>query len=331
VDIIVAGFLLMGVIVVANVIVRRGKRNEQLLFSLFLLLLNIPVLLLGLFFIVVPAETLDQAFVQVGLYISNPQAFGLVLFLMATWAIVVCLPPVRRLIARVTSLDPDSAIHTLALVLVGYLVGQGALTLSQGGLAGLAENAQPTSVFLVAGSELVFAVLALLGVGYLIRRRGRDLTQRLGLEKPPPLHWLIGLGWIGVLVVLQILVGLVATLLNPEQTELLESVNTLLLADFDTVWEWLILAIAAGVGEELLFRGALQPIFGLATTSIIFALIHVQYGLTSFTLFIVVLAIILGLIRRYYSTTIAIFVHFGYDFALGLLALLATFLQQFVT
>ena len=152
-DIIVAGLLLMGVIVVANVLVRRGQRKEQLLFSLVLLLLNIPVLLLGLFFLVVPAETLDQAFVQVGLNISNGWAFGLVLLLVALWGIVVCLPPVRRVLARVTALDPYSAVHTLALVLVGYLVAQGALTLSQGGLAGLAENAQPTSIFLVAGSE----------------------------------------------------------------------------------------------------------------------------------------------------------------------------------
>ena len=42
------------------------------------------------------------------------------------------------------------------------------------------------------------------------------------------------------------------------------------------------------------------------------------------------LAVILGLIRRRYSTTIAIFVHVGYDFALGLLALLATVLERYV-
>ena len=80
----------------------------------------------------------------------------------------------------------------------------------------------------------------------------------------------------------------------------------------------------------MLFRGALQPVFGLLATSVVFALIHVQYGMTPLTLFIVLLAVILGLIRRYYSTTIAIFVHVGYDFALGLLALLATYLERFV-
>lgn len=330
-EIIVAGLFMMGLIVLANILVQRGKGIEQRLFTLLLLLLNLPILLLGLFFIVVPAETLDRIYAGAGPNIIDGPAFGLVLLLTALWGIAVCLAPVRRVMARTIALDPDSVVHTLALVLTGYLIGQGALTLSQGGLAGLAETAQATSVALVAASELVFAVVALLGVGFLVRRRGRALAQRLGLEKPQPLHWFIGLGWIGVLVVLQIFVGLAWLVLNPEQAELLESVNTLLLADFDTIWEWLILAIAAGVGEELLFRGALQPVFGLGLTSVVFALIHVQYGLSPFTLFIVLLAVILGLIRRYYSTTIAIFVHVGYDFALGLLVLLATYLERFVT
>ena len=321
----------MGLIVLANVLVKRGQEREQRLFTVLLLLSNLPFLLLGLFFVLVPAESLNRAFAEIGASISDPVSFGLVLALTALWGILACLAPVRRLLARVSALDPDSSVHTLALISIGYLVGQGALALSQGGLAGLAQTVQPASIALVATSELIFAVLALLGVGFLVRRRGRVLAERLGLVMPQPLHWFIGLGWIGVLVVLQIFVGLAWMLLNPEQAELLESINTLLLAEFDTLWEWLILAIAAGVGEELLFRGALQPVFGLVTTAVVFALVHVQYGLTPLTLFIVLLAIILGLIRRYYSTTIAIFVHVGYDFALGLLALLATYAERFVT
>jgi hypothetical protein len=45
----------------------------------------------------------------------------------------------------------------------------------------------------------------------------------------------------------------------------------------------------------------------------------------------VLLAVILGLIRRRHNTTIAIFVHAGYNFTLGLLALLATVAEQFVS
>jgi membrane protease YdiL (CAAX protease family) len=331
VDIIVVGFFLIGVIVVANVLDRRGEEKEQFLFSLLLLLANIPVLLIGFLLVAVPADTFDRVAAEVGLNVSNGAAFGLVLLLMALWGIAVCLAPVRRALARVSRLKPDSAVHTLALVLVGYLVGQGALALSQGGLDGLAETAEPSSVYVFVAQELLFALLAFLGVGIVIRRRGPALAQRLGLEKPQPVHWLIGLGWIGVLVVLQFLVGLLYAVLNPEQSESLESLNRILLAEFDTIWEWFLLAIAAGVGEELLFRGALQPVFGLVTTSVMFGLIHIQYGLSPLMLFVALLALILGLIRRHYSTTIAIFVHIGYDFVLGLLALLATYLEQFMT
>jgi membrane protease YdiL (CAAX protease family) len=37
----------------------------------------------------------------------------------------------------------------------------------------------------------------------------------------------------------------------------------------------LIVALASGIGEEVLFRGALQPAFGLVWTSLLFGLIHV--------------------------------------------------------
>ena len=123
-------------------------------------------------------------------------------------------------------------------------------------------------------------IVALFGVGFLIRRHGRQLAQRLGLEKPKPIHLLFGVGWIVLLVVLQAIAGAAWALLNPEQAELLENVNNLLLADVDTVWEWFLLALAPGIGEELLFRGALQPVLGLGFTAVLFGLVHVQYGYT---------------------------------------------------
>jgi hypothetical protein len=153
------------------------------------------------------------------------------------------------------------------------------------------------------------------------------LLERLGLERPPLRHWIMGVGWIVVLVVLQALAGALWAVLNPDQSAVLEDVSLALLQDIDTLGEWLLLALAAGLGEELLFRGALQPAFGLGFTAVIFGLVHVQYGLTPITLFVVFLAVILGLIRRLHSTTIAIFVHAGYNFALGLLALLATYVE----
>jgi membrane protease YdiL (CAAX protease family) len=108
---------------------------------------------------------------------------------------------------------------------------------------------------------------------------------------------------------------------------LLEEVNTALLGDFNTLGAWLILALATGIGEELLFRGAIQPAFGLIPTAALFAIAHLQYDLSPLMLFIFILGIILGIIRQRYGTTVAILIHFGYNFSLGILSLLAEYLM----
>ena len=316
-------------IILANVLVVRGNKTEQLIFTWSLFFLNTPIFFFGLFLLVVPAEILNDATGQADIGLGNFKALGLSLVLMAGWGMLVTLLPVRRLIARLMRIDPASSVHALALVLVGYLVGQSWLALTQGGLEGLAETAVPTSISFIVLSELIFAAAALFGVGFLVRRHGRELMQRLGLVKPEPRHLLVGMALIVVLVVFQAIVGLVWATLYPDQAEVLENLNTILLADMDTLWEWLLLALAAGFAEELLFRGALQPVMGLGFTAVIFALVHVQYGFSPILLFIVFLAVILGLVRRYYNTTTAIFIHVGYNFVLGLLTLLAVYLEPF--
>jgi membrane protease YdiL (CAAX protease family) len=331
VEILIFSLGIIGIIILANVLVVRGHRAEQLAFNWFLFLSNLPIFLIGLFFLVVTDGILTQVFGELDLDTTYLPSIGLILILTAAWGILVTLPQGRYLLARLMPLDPHSPVHTLALVMAGYLVGQSALTLSQGGLGSLADSAVPASITLFVLSEILFAIVGLFGVGFLVRRHGLQLAVRLGLEKPRPIHLLAGIGWIGLLVVLQTIAGAAWAFLNPEQAQLLENINRLLLAEVDNVWKWLILALAAGIGEELLFRGALQPVLGLGFTAVLFALVHVQYGYTPIMLFIVFLAIVLGLVRRYYNTTIAIFVHVGYDFTLGLLALMATYLEQYIT
>jgi uncharacterized protein len=43
--------------------------------------------------------------------------------------------------------------------------------------------------------------------------------------------------------------------------------------------EIVVLAVASSVGEELLFRGALQPMVGIWTQAVVFALLHIGPGL----------------------------------------------------
>ena len=319
---------LFAVIIFANFLVQRSRRVEQLVFLIFLFLINVPVLFIGLLLLALPATDLAQIFEEVGFTVSNLNQIGLTIVLMAGWGMLVSITPFRQLLSRILPLDPSSSVHALALVFAGYLVGQGPLTLSQDGLLGLVESAQPASVALVVGSGALFVILAALGVGFLTRRRGRSLMNRLGLTRPSLIQVISAGAIIVGLVILQAVAGAIWAVLNPGQAELLEDVSNLLLSDFDTVWEWMLLALASGISEELLFRGAIQPVFGLGFTSLLFALLHVQYGFTPFMLVILLLALILGLVRRYFSTTISIIVHVGYNFVLGMIALLAAYFQQ---
>jgi len=73
------------------------------------------------------------------------------------------------------------------------------------------------------------------------------------------------------------------------------------------------LALLPGICEEILFRGALQPRIGLIATAALFTSIHTQYGLSFDTLSILVVAVGLGLIRKYANTTTSGICHVTYN------------------
>jgi len=250
-----------------------------------------------------------------------------VLVTAGLWAMVVSLRPAREWLHRfLPALDTDSSVHTLALALVGFLAANAALSLAPG-LASLAEADVQATLPDVLAQGLVFVLAALLGAGLLTRRDAAGLRQRLGLQRPTARQLWTGVRWMVFFVFLQGCIGVTWTLLSPDQAGQVGGISQELLGNFDTVGEWFLLAAAAGLGEELFFRGALQPIFGIVPTSLIFAVSHVQYGLSPATLVVFLLSIILGIIRKRSNTTVAILVHSGYNFTLGLLSLLAIWAQ----
>jgi membrane protease YdiL (CAAX protease family) len=310
-------------ILTANLLARYQNPRQQRLFDWLLLSINLPLLVSGPLIVSVPMERLVQNAAQDGMQLQNRAAFGFTLVAMAVWGILASWRTTRQIAARWLPLDAASPVHALALMLSGYLAGSTILTLTQGGLESLAATAVPADIISILNQFLLFVLLALFGVGFLTRRDAAAAARRLGLDQPTSRQLVAGLRWILVLVLIQWLFGAINTLVDPGQLELLDDISSSLLGDIDTIWEWLILALATGIGEELLFRGALQPVLGLKFTGLLFAVAHVQYGLTPITLAIVIIGISLGYIRREYSTSIAIFVHTGYNFTLGLLALLA--------
>lgn len=323
-------FAALGIILLANFLVLLDDDRFKRIFDWLLLAVHLPALLIGVFLLSAPPNMLAELQPNLALAFPNQAVFGAMLLAIVAWDMLACLRPLRRILARFIHLDPTSPVHTLALVLSGMLAGSTLLTLTQGGLEGLAETAVSTPLIDFVFQQLLFVLLALFGVGMLVRRDPAALAKRLGLERPSWAQIRFGLRWIAILVFIQWAVGLAWALTNPDQSELVEDISDVMLGNFDTLGEWIVVALGAGIGEEILFRGALQPIFGLWFTSIIFAVAHIQYGFTLVTIIIFIISAVLGYIRQRTNTTVAIFVHAGYDFVLGMFYLLAAYLEKFV-
>lgn len=310
--------LVVGLIVMANWVKKQEGETFHKLFDLLLIWLNAPLFFLGVLFVFQSSELRNI----VELNLDSPIAFGIFLQATAVWGVIVSFRSTRHSLERWLPIDPHSPLHTLALVLSGYFVGSVILQVA-GGLGNLAENLPPVSIWAFLAQQAGFVLIAFLGVGAIMRRSWTAVFQRLGLGPITGRQLLEALGWIGLLIVLQALGGAVWEAISPDEVALVQELGDKLYLGFG-FWHWFALALGAGIGEEILFRGALQPVFGIWFTSLIFAIVHVQYGLlTPATFVLFLLSIILGFIRQRHNTTVAIFVHLGYDLALGVITLLA--------
>lgn len=80
-------------------------------------------------------------------------------------------------------------------------------------------------------------------------------------------------------------------------------------------------AVAAGFGEELLFRGALQPLLGIWVTSVLFVLVHIRaYRLDRLdrrvlfqSISIFSISVVLGYVAAYAGLVTAMIVHVAMD------------------
>jgi membrane protease YdiL (CAAX protease family) len=221
--------------------------------------------------------------------------------------------------------NANSPVHTTAIVLMAFLVIN---TIGNfivgGGVSGMAESLQQSSMGLrdLLMNFLIFLLVAFLGIGMAIRRDLWQSLQRLGLLLPKDglgkiIHHLLigamlgfGLFWLQI-----ILTSIWQTLVSPETLAEQTAASEQIFAAFkDSLWLGLLLAVTTAFGEELLFRGALQPIFGNVLVSLFFMLIHSQYILTPASLIILIVSLVFGYLRQNYSTSAAIAAHFIYNF-----------------
>lgn len=234
----------------------------------------------------------------------------------------------RRVLPRGAAFDPESPVHLAAMILsLAFVVVNTTQFVLGGGLGGLAEMIETSGIALdqVAFVGLLWILAAFLGVGLGMRRTLAQALARLGLRAPTLDDVRSGilygiLLYVGSIVMATVWAALVSPDTFAEQTaasqQLGQAINSLPLI--------LVVSLSAALGEEIFFRGALQPVFGIVPTGLFFALIHTQYTLTPASVWILVVALALGLLRRRSSTTAAIIAHFVYNFIpLALLLLIS--------
>jgi membrane protease YdiL (CAAX protease family) len=245
--------------------------------------------------------------------------------------LALCFPTLRKIVRR----EPNGAFWTnppiffalwmfVTVLLSNNLIGiLGFEQLNQIDAFSLGTGGRISPATVLA-SQLPFIVLAVVGVGAGIRRGPRETLARLGYGP-------ISIRNVGVVVLfivgafaLSVAADYLFSVLQPDLYRTVGEVSGTLfdpkgLSLVSAVLFALLIGVGAGLGEETLFRGAVQPVFGITATSVLFASMHVQYGPSLLLGYIFVLSVGLGLLRRYFNTTTSFLAHAGYN-TLGILA-----------
>lgn len=229
--------------------------------------------------------------------------------------------------------DSASMTHTTALVYCILLFGRTIMEfLLAGGLPGLAAASEGSTI---TPTELLtqmalFSLVGALGVGIGFRRDLGTMIRRLGLQIPTVNEIIAGVGMaamcyglaIAILVISQWFAAPDVGNDNGGTGFYTDGLTTMIIA--------FLISLSAAVGEEISFRGALQPVFGLYPTSVLFALVHIQYTLTPASFIIVICGLGFGWLRLRFNTTTAIIAHFFYNFGQLFLLVYLRYLYQVI-
>jgi uncharacterized protein len=252
---------------------------------------------------------------------------GLGLWLPMLAGLILLLPFVRKAVAHIIPIDPNNTLHSIALSMT-MLVLANMTTLLGLGLGNLASTLEQTNASPAVGmtilttwvQELLMAWLGLMGVGWLSRRGFRAALKRLDIVRPTWRQVAIGLGaGVGLaLAVSLILLGL--RHIGIDVSSDIQKISEKLVGGMArSPWGVLTIGLAAALGEETVFRGALQPRFGIVASALIFAIMHAQYGLTLSTFTVFAIGLVLGYVRQRTNTSTSMVVHAVYNIVVSVL------------
>jgi membrane protease YdiL (CAAX protease family) len=220
--------------------------------------------------------------------------------------IIVALSALQ--LRRRTAFDP---VQLIAVQLGVGLLFRWAYYLGSG--AGLDPNTYgPGTTATPFRAELPLLAMALAAIGLGLSRPIGPAARRLGLAIPRWWQVALALAAADAYIVLVGPVNYLTYRLMPDAYYAIGGI----LYETDAglpYWAYMAYALLAGICEEGLFRGALQPRVGILVTAVLFAAIHIQYGLTPILGLVFTAGLVYGLMRRHLNLTTAVIAHAATD------------------
>lgn len=186
-------------------------------------------------------------------------------------------------------------------------------------LHGLHLANAPISEQLLPYSGIALILISLCGIGIYVSRSFKEALQRLGWVSPTKAQ--IGLGLFLILACFFYNALWIIYTHNWGREDLATNLsfynsNTFTMAGgfVPSVILALLATACAGIGEETLFRGALQPVFGILPAALLHGLL---YGLFVhsfvFALQVAIWSALMGLVKRYTNTSTTMIGHAGFN------------------
>lgn len=169
---------------------------------------------------------------------------------------------------------------------------------------------------LISYNFLGLVLLAVSGCGILISRSPKETMKRLGLVKPAGWH-------IGIAVLMVFVTATYDFLWNPSGAGVggklaMYNAGTFAAAGGNpgpAAFLALMTGVCAGAGEEILMRGALQPVLGIVPAAILHGALHGQFQHAPILILQVAgWSILMGIVRRYTNTTTTLITHATWNF-----------------
>jgi membrane protease YdiL (CAAX protease family) len=272
-----------------------------------------------------------------------PAVFGwgtLLIVLSGIIALAMLFRPVRAAVARIVPIDPDNFVHKIALCITTFLLLSSFVPLlALGGRPPLlefvssdfAQQSGQAQSLSVTPQDLIYQLvwqvpLALVAAGWPIARRIRQAVARVNIVWPTvwqAVGALVGgvaLAFFALLVMEPAIHALWTALGWPTtDANAFGSIMSKLMTPVGAV----IIGVVAGVGEEMTFRGLLQPRLGLIGANLLFTAMHAyQYGPDAL-LSVFIVGLLLGIVKQRTNTSTSAILHGVYNCTQVMSAVLA--------